>query len=174
MTTTSTSSATRFAALVQGFFCQRLIDQQNVSQQTVAAYRDTFRLLLSFLQGTRNIAAASLTLADLDAETMVAFLDHLESQRHNSIRTRNARFAAIRSFLKYAAARDPDTIEGKVPGVVDSRTIFPGDVAAIDQQVGDAYHIARVDGKYSHQFRVRFGKRHGNRQTVGGPLDLDV
>ena len=110
MTTTSRSSSTRFAALVQDFFCRRLIDQQNASEQTVAAYRDTFRLLLGFLQGTRNIAPASLTLADLDAETMAAFLDYLESQRHNSIRTRNARFAAIRSFLKYATARDPESL----------------------------------------------------------------
>ncbi|MBM4092466.1 MAG: integrase [Planctomycetes bacterium] len=110
MTKSSPAASIRFAALVQDFFCRRLIDQQNVSAQTVASYRDTFRLLLGFLQDKRKIAPASLTLADLDAETIASFLDHLESQRDNSIRTRNARFAAIRSFLKYAAAREVESL----------------------------------------------------------------
>lgn len=109
MNTTVTSSSL-FASLVQDFFCRRLIDQQNVSAQTIAAYRDTFRLLFSYLQDTRNKAPASLTLADLKAETIASFLDYLETQRHNSIRTRNARFGAIRAFLKYAAAREPESL----------------------------------------------------------------
>jgi integrase/recombinase XerD len=103
----ATPSAPGFAVLVQAFFCQRLIQQQNVSTCTVSSYRDTFRLLLGFLERHCKKPPATVTLADLDAPTIAAFLDHLEKKRHNSIRTRNARFAAIRSFLKYAALRDP-------------------------------------------------------------------
>lgn len=103
-------SGPNFAALVQGFFCQRLIQQQNVSARTVASYRDTFRLLLRYLQQSRRKQPANLTLADLDAPVIAAFLEHLEKRRGNSIRTRNARFAAIRSFMKFAAARDPASL----------------------------------------------------------------
>lgn len=109
MTNTSASSI-QFANLVQDFFCRRLIEQQNASGQTVAAYRDCFRLLFSYLQETRKKTATSLTLGDLDAETIAAFLNHLETKRHNSVRTRNARFAALRAFLKYAVARDPASL----------------------------------------------------------------
>jgi len=96
-----------FPLLVQKFFCQRLIQQQNASGQTVASYRDTFRLLFAFLQQSRKKQPFALTLADLDAPIISAFLTYLENKRHNSVRTRNTRFAAIRSFLKYAATRDP-------------------------------------------------------------------
>lgn len=96
-----------FAALVQQFFSERLIQQQNVSRQTVASYRDTFRLLLAYLWETRRRQPVTLSVNDLDAPTISAFLEHLEKQRHNSIRTRNVRFAALRSFMKYAATRDP-------------------------------------------------------------------
>jgi site-specific recombinase XerD len=106
----SIANSTTFAALVQAFFCHRLIEQQNASQQTVAAYRDTFRLLLGYLQDERGISPEQITLAALDADTIAAFLDHLESERHNCIRTRNARFAAIRAFFKFAAARDPQSL----------------------------------------------------------------
>ncbi len=99
-----------FAALVQGFFCEHLIQQRNASLQTVASYRDTFRLLLNYLRQQRRKQPAELTLADLDAPTISAFLEHLEKKRQNSIRTRNVRFAAIRSFMKYAAARAPESL----------------------------------------------------------------
>ena len=72
MTKNSASSSSLFATLVQDFFCRRLIDQQNASGETVSTYRDAFRLLLSFLQEAQNKAPASLTLADLDAETIAA------------------------------------------------------------------------------------------------------
>jgi site-specific recombinase XerD len=101
------SSTPTFAALVQEFFCQRLIQQQNASDRTVASYRDTFRLLLAYLRQCRRKQPMAVALSELDAPTIAAFLDYLEAERHNGVRTRNARFAAIRSFLKYAAARDP-------------------------------------------------------------------
>lgn len=106
----STSASAHFALLLQGFFHQHLIQQRNVSPQTVASYRDTFRLLLQYFTNVRKKRSTSLVLGDLNASTISAFLDHLEKQRRNSIRTRNVRFAAIRSFLKYVAALDPASL----------------------------------------------------------------
>lgn len=98
---------TDLARLLQKFFCQRLIQQRNVSHQTVCSYRDTFRLLLHFCEQQLKKSATDLHLVDIDAPLVLAFLDHLESQRHNCIRSRNARLAAIRSFFHYAALQEP-------------------------------------------------------------------
>jgi len=103
-------SSRSFSTLVQGFFCQRLLQQRNASPRTVAAYRDTFRLLLCYVQDHRNLAIESVTLRDLDAVLVCAFLDYLEQERHNSIRTRNARLAALRSFFHYAATQAPEDL----------------------------------------------------------------
>ena len=96
-----------FDILVQDFFCRRLIEQQGVSPRTVEAYRDTFRLLLAFLPQHLGKAVPAIALADLDAPAILAFLDHLEAHRGNGPRTRNARLATVRSFVQYAASRDP-------------------------------------------------------------------
>src|SRR5258708_14166567 len=93
--------------LIQGFFCCRLIDQQGVSQNTVESYRDTFRLLLAYLPQRLHKEMRDLVLADLETPTVLAFLDYLEAERGNSARTRNNRLAALRSFFRYAASRDP-------------------------------------------------------------------
>jgi site-specific recombinase XerD len=94
-----------FDILIQDFFCRRLIEQQGVSPRTVEAYRDTFRLLLAYLPKRLGKAMNDLTLADLDAANVIAFLDHLQTERGNGARTRNARLAVLRSFAPYAAAR---------------------------------------------------------------------
>jgi len=96
-----------FPTLLQQFFLDRLIQQRNVSKQTVAAYRDSFCLLLRFAQRHLGKAPEQIDLVDLDAPLILAFLDNLESERHNTIRTRNARFAAIRSFMHFAALKEP-------------------------------------------------------------------
>jgi len=95
------------AGLLQAFFTERLQRQRRVSDHTVAAYRDAFRLLLGFTQQRLGKPPSSLLLADIDAELVAAFLDHLEKGRGNSIRTRNARLAAIRSFFKFVALQEP-------------------------------------------------------------------
>lgn len=95
------------ATVLQDFFCRYLIDQRNLSSETVASYRDTFRLLLCHLQQTRGRAPATLAFSDLDSESILRFLRYLEQERGNSVRTRNVRLAAIRSFARYAALRDP-------------------------------------------------------------------
>jgi integrase/recombinase XerD len=93
--------------LLQEFFCQRLIQQQHVSHNTVKSYRDTFRLLLRFAEGRIGKSVTELELNDLGAPLTLAFLDHLEVQRCNTIRSRNVRLAAIRSFFRYAALQRP-------------------------------------------------------------------
>jgi integrase/recombinase XerD len=103
------------APLVQQFFTERLIAQRNVSPRTVAAYRDAFRLLLAWFEQKLHKPPAQLALTDLDVTRIAAFLDYLETERHNTIRSRNARFAALRSFLGFAARKEPaalDTIRG--------------------------------------------------------------
>jgi site-specific recombinase XerD len=106
----SDASAPNFATLVQEFFCVRLIQQQDASARTVASYRDTVRLLLDYLQRARKKRPTDVAMSDLDAPTITAFLDHLEKGRRNSARTRNVRFAAIRSFMRYVASRDPASL----------------------------------------------------------------
>jgi len=106
------SARPSLATLLQAFFLERLTAQRNASPQTVAAYRDSFRLLLEFAQQYVGKAPERLELTDLDAPAVLAFLDHLERERHNTIRSRNARFAAIRSFMHFAAFKDPTALPG--------------------------------------------------------------
>jgi len=96
------------APTLQAFFTDRLIRQRQASPHTVAAYRDTLRLLLVFAAERRGVELSQLDLDDLDAPLVGAFLDHLEHQRENGVRTRNARLAAIRSLFRYAALRHPE------------------------------------------------------------------
>ncbi len=95
------------APVVQRFFAERLIQQRHVTAATVAAYRDTFRLLLRFAEGHLKKAPALMRLEDLDAPLVLAFLDHLEQARGNTIRSRNARLAVVRSFVRYASTEEP-------------------------------------------------------------------
>jgi integrase/recombinase XerD len=99
--------AISFPALVQDFFLQRLIKQRGASARTVESYRDAFELLLTFAEQHTGKPPSALCLADLDAPLVLDFLDHLESERGNGTRTRNARLAALRSFMRYACVRDP-------------------------------------------------------------------
>src|SRR5713101_5126921 len=94
---------TMLAPTLQAFFTDRLARQRQASPRTVAAYRDTFRLLLAFVQRQIGKAPFALGFEHLEATVIVAFLNHIEADRHNSPRTRNARLAAIRSFFRYAA-----------------------------------------------------------------------
>jgi integrase/recombinase XerD len=99
---------THFPGLLESFFTDRLMRQRQVSPHTIASYRDTFRLLLEFAHNRFKKAPSTLTMEDLDAPFMGAFLDHLEKDRANSARSRNVRLAAIRSFFKYAAYQAPE------------------------------------------------------------------
>lgn len=96
------------APTLQAFFTDRLLRQRQVSPHTIAAYRDALRLLLGFAVTRRGIEPSKLDIDDLDAPLVGAFLDHLEHQRRNGVRTRNARLAAIRSLFRYVALRHPE------------------------------------------------------------------
>jgi site-specific recombinase XerD len=98
---------TLLAPLLERFFTQRLLHQRRASPNTIAAYRDAFRLLLKFVDSKLAKAPSQLALADLDAELVVAFLAHLEKDRGNTIRSRNGRLAAIHSFFRYVAFEEP-------------------------------------------------------------------
>jgi integrase/recombinase XerD len=104
------SADATLATLLRAFFLERLVAQRNASPQTVAAYRDSFGLLLAFAHQHLGKAPERLELNDVDAPLVLAFLDHLERDRHNTIRSRNARFAAIRSFMHFAAFQDPTAL----------------------------------------------------------------
>jgi len=99
---------TLIAPTLQAFFTDRLLQQRQASPQTVASYRDTLRLLLTFMHQQTGKTPAKLDWDDLDAAAISAFLNHLEDQRHNSTRTRNLRLTAIRSLFSYAALRHPE------------------------------------------------------------------
>jgi site-specific recombinase XerD len=99
---------TALAPVLQAFFTDRLIRQRRASPATIAAYRDTWRLLLAYTAARAGRQPSQLDIADLDAPLIGAFLDHLENDRGNSPRTRNARLAAIHSLFSYAALRCPE------------------------------------------------------------------
>lgn len=99
-----------FPTLLQKFFTQRLLLQRHASPRTVAAYRDSFRLLLAFASCQLHKRPSDIAIEDLDAALILGFLNHLERDRHNCIRSRNARFAAIRSFMEYVSFEEPSAL----------------------------------------------------------------
>lgn len=99
---------TALAPTLQAFFTDRLTHQVGASAHTITAYRDAWRLLLTFTATRTGIAPTKLDIADVDAALVAAFLDHLEAERGNSIRTRNGRLAAIHSTFTFAALRHPE------------------------------------------------------------------
>ena len=97
----------RLAPLLESYFRRRLTKQRNATPATLASYRDALRMLILFTAARLRKKPAALALEDLDRDLVLAFLDELEEKRNNSIATRNARLAAIRSFFKHVAAADP-------------------------------------------------------------------
>ena len=99
---------TPVAPTLQAFFTDRLTRQLQASPRTIASYRDTLRLLLCFTQQRTGKQPAKLDWNDLNETIITAFLEHLETERQNTARTRNLRLTAIRSLFKYAALRHPE------------------------------------------------------------------
>ena len=99
---------TPIAPTLPAFFTDRLTKQLQASPRTIASYRDTLRLLLSFAHNRTATTPSALDWNDLDEPLIAAFLEHLETERHNSARTRNLRLTAIRSLFNYAALRHPE------------------------------------------------------------------
>lgn len=106
-----TDAAPLLGPLLQRFFAEHLVHHKRASLQTVASYRDTFRLLLEFVQQQCHIEPSALRVTDLDVPVILRFLDYLESERKNSVRSRNLRLAAIRSFSRLMALREPALVD---------------------------------------------------------------
>lgn len=131
---------TLLAPTLQSFFTDHLIRQRHASPNTVATYRDTFRLLFTYLQQQTGTPPATLDFTDLDAVAIAGFLHHLETVRHNGVRTRNTRLSAIHSFFNYAALRHPEHADliRRVLAIPDKRYhttvvsyLTPGEVDAL-------------------------------------------
>ena len=99
---------TKLAPTLEAWFTERLMRQRDASPRTIIAYRDTLRLLLRFAHETTGKQPSQLDFADLNATLIGAFLEHLETERGNSARTRNQRLAAIHSLYRYAALHHPE------------------------------------------------------------------
>jgi integrase/recombinase XerD len=127
------------APTLQTWFTDRLVGQRHASPHTIAAYRDAWRLLLQFVGSQTGKQPCRLDIADLDANLIGAFLNHLEQQRNNTVRTRNARLAAIRSFFRYAALRHPEhaSLIARVLEIPTKRG-EPKEVRHLDQAEVDA------------------------------------
>ncbi len=110
------------APTLQAFFTDRLLRQRHASPHTVAAYRDTLRLLLAHAERKLAKQPCRLEISDLDAPLIAGFLDHLEHERGNSVRTRNARLAAIHSLFRFAALRHPPGPAGATTPSCSSRS----------------------------------------------------
>ena len=143
---------TAIAPTLQAFFTERLARQRGASPRTIASYRDTLRLLLSFARDRTGKQPAALDWEDLDAALISAFLDHLEASRGNGPRTRNLRLTAIRSLIRWASLRHPEhaavfqQVLSIPPKRADKRTItFLGPAEA--QALIDAPDLARWEGR---------------------------
>ena len=101
------SNTYTIGSLMQAFFLDFLCTQKRVSPQTISSYRDTFRLLLQYIQLCKRISPEALRVEDIDVGTILSFLNHLEQKRNNSICSRNVRLSAIRSFFRFVALREP-------------------------------------------------------------------
>ncbi|MEY2513959.1 MAG: hypothetical protein QOJ89_1317, partial [bacterium] len=114
---------TLIAPTLQAFFSDRLAKRLDASPRTIASYRDTLSLLLRFVQDSTGRAPSALQWDDLDEPVIAAFLEHLETERHNSARTRNRRLTAIRSLFSYAAVRHPEhaAVIGRVLSIPPKR-----------------------------------------------------
>jgi len=114
---------TALEPLLQAYFNDRLARQRDASPHTIASYRDSFRLLLTFLHEQTGKAPSKLQLEDLDTARITAFLSYLENERGNSVRTRNARLTAVHSFFHFAALKAPECAEqiARVLSIPDKR-----------------------------------------------------
>ncbi|PND54122.1 integrase [Mycobacterium sp. ENV421] len=102
---------TALAPILQEFFTAHLVGQRAVSAATIRAYRDTWRLFLAFLSGREHVPAYRLETSHVNADEVIAFLDYLETDRGNSVATRNLRLAAIKATMAFHATRAPEALD---------------------------------------------------------------
>ena len=150
-------SATPLPALIQRFFIGRLQTQPGASPHTVAAYRDTFRLLLAFVCQRQARTPSNLRLEDLDATLLSAFLDHLESQRDNCVKTRNSRLAALHAFFRFVSYEEATVFTTMPAGVGHPDQAARQALGRVSQRTGNRsapgrtgpVHVARSQGPHA-------------------------
>lgn len=99
------------APILQEYFTAYLVTQRAMSEATIRTYRDTWILFLRFLADAKHVNAHQLQIIDIDTTSVLAFLDHLEQRRGNSVGTRNVRLAAIKSVMAFYASRAPELLD---------------------------------------------------------------
>lgn len=141
---------TSFAPLLQSFFTDRLMTQRQASPNTIASYRDTFKLLLRHVQEQTGKTPSAMAISDLDAGAITGFLTYLETVRGNSVRTRNARLAAVHSLFAYAALRHPEqaAVIQRVLAIPTAR-IQRNIVSWLDREEADALLAACNQGTWT-------------------------
>jgi integrase/recombinase XerD len=108
--TTMSDTTPPLGVVLHSFFVDHLITVKGLRPASVRSYRDTIRLLLTFVAADKGCRITRLTLGDLSFERMVSFLRYLEVDRHNHVRTRNQRLAAIHALFDYIATRSPEML----------------------------------------------------------------
>jgi len=101
---------TSLSCLIHDYFYQRLMNQRDLSHRTITTYRDAIKLFLCFTKDLLGKRIDKIQLSDLTVNVVLKFLDHLETERKNSVRTRNSRLAALRSFMQYVGCREPEIL----------------------------------------------------------------
>ena len=173
------SEVPAFSALLQDYFCQRLIAQRDASPATVASYRDTFRLLLGYARDRMRKKPTELALVDIDAPLVLGFLAHLERDRGNCPRTRNARFAAIRSFLQFAALKCPPSLPSiqrvlAIPMKRFDRRVLGFLTRAEVTAVIDAPDCATWTGRRDHAMLATFYNTGARVSEIAGACVADL
>jgi integrase/recombinase XerD len=132
------TSPTPLATALRAFFAEHLVVTRGLSPRTLTSYRDAFVLLLRFLSTRHHCEIVALDLPHVDVADVLAFLDDLETTRHNSVATRNARLAAIHTFVRFVATRSPGDIERcqRILAVPSKR----GRTRAVDYLESDEVH----------------------------------
>ena len=158
------------APTLQAFFTERLQGQRQASPNTIAAYRDTFRLLLAFAEQQTGKTPSQIRVADLDAELIGAFLDHLEHERANSTATRNARLAAVRSLFNYAALRHPEHADTIAARARDPAQTRPKAARHVPIRRGDRRAAGRTGPRpLDRPTRPRAAADHRSRPDCASP-----
>ena len=150
------------APTLQAFFTDRLARQRQASPHTIAAYRDTVKLLLVFAEQRTGKSPSAMDITDLDAPLIGAFLNHLETDRGNSVRTRNARLAAIHSLFRYAALRHPQDA-AVIQQVGHRRTV-------LSNPAGEENFAPRLASLRGHEVAQRRYRRLRDR-AMDGPRE---
>src|SRR5262245_14976014 len=139
--------------LLQNFFVDFLVNHRRVSTQTLASYRDAFRLLLQIVRERKKIEPSAVRVSDLNVELVLSFLERLERDRENSIRSRNQRLAAIRAFFRLIALRDPESVNQAAQDAAFDRLKLRGNGSRIYADVTDQNRFLNYPRRFVASFR---------------------